>query len=313
MQNKISWTTPSTIINPGKIYPYQLIVSDSNCTVSGFNTIGTNCIDPSLGKCNSSKKLIIARGDSLYLISKREGVSVREIIVINKLDAPFTLYPGDQLIIPTTKQHVVEKGENLWNLSNCYGVDISTLRQINFLERKDTIQVGMKLKIPTKVRGADSKCLKRVAKRNIDKGDKRRKKQVKNNYASKYVWPVKGKILTNFGVSSSGLKNDGVNILSEIGKPVVAADSGKVVYSGNEIQAFGNLILIKHNNNETTAYAHLENVKVARGQLVAKGEIIANIGTSGKVSIPQLHFELRDSSGPLNPLKYLPINKSSVN
>ena len=86
-----------------------------------------------------------------------------------------------------------------------------------------------------------------------------------------------------------------------------------MVYSGNEIQAFGNLILIKHNNNETTAYAHLENVKVSRGQLVAKGEIIANIGTSGKVSIPQLHFELRDSSGPLNPLKYLPTNKSSVN
>ena len=64
----------------------------------------------------SSKELIIAEGDSLYIISKREGVSVREIIVINKLEAPFTLYPGDQLIIPTTKQHLVKKGENLWNL-----------------------------------------------------------------------------------------------------------------------------------------------------------------------------------------------------
>ena len=260
-----------------------------------------------------SKELIIAKGDSLYSISKREGVSVREIIVINKLKAPFILYPGDQLIIPITKQHVVKKGENLWNLSNCYGVDISALRQINFLDRKDNIQVGMKLKIPTKVRGANSECLKRVAKRNIEKGDSRRKKSINKNYTSKYIWPVKGKILTNFGVSSSGLKNDGVNILSEIGNPVVAADSGKVVYSGNEIQAFGNLILIKHNNNETTAYAHLEDVKVARGQLVSQGEIIANIGTSGKVSIPQLHFELRDSSGPLNPLKYLPKNESSVN
>ena len=261
----------------------------------------------------SSKELIIAEGDSLYIISKREGVSVREIIVINKLEAPFTLYPGDQLIIPTTKQHIVKKGENLWNLSNCYGVDISTLRQINFLDRKDNIQVGMKLKIPTKVRGADSECLKKVAKKNIDQREKRNKKQIKNNYTSKYIWPVKGEILTNFGVSSSGLKNDGVNILSEIGNPVVAADSGKVVYSGNEIQAFGNLILIKHNNNETTAYAHLEDVKVARGQLVSQGEIIANIGTSGKVSIPQLHFELRNSSGPLNPLKHLPTNRPSVN
>lgn len=105
---------------------------------------------------------------------------------------------------------------------------------------------------------------------------------------------------------AKGLRNDGINISANKGDPVFASKDGKVVYAGNEIQAFGNLILIKHYDNKTTAYAHLDKIKVKKGQTVKKGEVIAALGNSGKVSKPQLHFELRDSNGPLNPLKYLP-------
>ena len=166
----------------------------------------------------------------------------------------------------------------------------------------------MIIKIPQKIKSTPSKCLSDFSKDKIAKTDDSNiiitETERSSNYG--YIWPVKGKIIVKFGVSSSGLKNDGVNILSAKGKPVKAADSGKVVYVGNEIQAFGNLILIKHKNNKTTAYAHLENLKVSRGQIVIQGEIIAHVGNSGKVSVPQLHFELRDNTGPLNPLKYLP-------
>ena len=262
----------------------------------------------------SLKEVLITKGDSLYAISRNEGVSVRSIIAINKLKAPFILYPGDQLIIPLVKNHIVRKGETLWHLSKCYGVDIITLRDINKLQKQDTIKRGMKLKIPAKVRSTSSKCFDEISNRNIIvKAKEKNNNNVTIKMDSKYIWPVKGKILTSFGISNSGLKNDGVNILSEKGRPVLAVDSGKVVYSGNEIQAFGNLVLIKHKNNKTTAYAHLENVMVSRGQLVKQGEVIANVGTSGKVSVPQLHFELRDSSGPLNPLKFLPKSMSSIN
>ena len=93
---------------------------------------------------------------------------------------------------------------------------------------------------------------------------------------------------------AKGLRNDGVNISANKGDPVFAVESGKIVYAGNEIQAFGNLILIKHLDNKTSAYAHLEKIKVKKGQIVKKGEVIASVGNSGKVSTPQLHFEVRD-------------------
>ena len=110
------------------------------------------------------------------------------------------------------------------------------------------------------------------------------------------MWPVKGKIISKFGLLAKGLRNDGINISADIGNPVLAIESGKIVYAGNEIQAFGNLILIKHYNDKTSAYAHLDKINVKKGESVNKGQIIALVGNSGKVSIPQLHFEIRDKA-----------------
>ena len=263
----------------------------------------------------ASKKLVIAKGDNLYAISKKEGVSVRSIIDINKLEPPFVLHPGDQLIIPLIKKHIVKDGETLWSLSKCYGVDIITLRQINNLNKQDYIKKGMKLRIPSNFKKFSSECLKEISRTKIVRKESINKNisEINKSKEYNYIWPVKGKIISKFGISSSGLKNDGVNILSDKGKPVKAVDSGKVVYAGNEIQAFGYLILIKHKNDKTTAYAHLESLEVFRGQFVNQGEVIAYVGDSGKVTVPQLHFELRDSSGPLNPLKFLPENISKIN
>ena len=272
-------------------------------------------IDFSLSDEKRSKEITVAIGDSLYSIAKKEGVSVRAVIDINKLKAPFKLHPGEKIIIPLSKSHIVKKGETLWAISKCYGVDIITIKEINNIDKNGSINVGMIIKIPQKIKSTPSKCLSDFSKDKIAKTDDSNiiitETERSSNYG--YIWPVKGKIIVRFGVSSSGLINDGVNILSAKGKPVKAADSGKVVYAGNEIQAFGNLILIKHKNNKTTAYAHLENLKVSRGQIVIQGEIIAHVGNSGKVSVPQLHFELRDNTGPLNPLKYLPKTQSTIN
>ena len=122
----------------------------------------------------------------------------------------------------------------------------------------------------------------------------------------KFIWPVNGKVLSKFGIQPKGMRNDGVNIIANKGQPVLATQDGKVVYSGSEIEAFGNLILIKHNNNRTSAYAHVDNVEVVKGQIVKKGELIARVGNTGKVNRPQLHFEIRDNSGPIDPLILLP-------
>ena len=102
-----------------------------------------------------------------------------------------------------------------------------------------------------------------------------------------------------------GLHNDGINISADIGKPVYASEEGEVIYTGNEIPGYGNLILIKHKNNWITAYAHLDVIKLKKGEVVKRGDNIGTIGTSGNVKIPQLHFEIRKGKKALNPLKYL--------
>ncbi|PPR16472.1 MAG: Murein hydrolase activator NlpD [Alphaproteobacteria bacterium MarineAlpha9_Bin3] len=252
----------------------------------------------------STRIITVYEGDSLYSISKREGVSIRSIIKANKLEPPFTLYKGEKIIIAEPKVHIVKKGHTLYDIANCFNVSILDIMKMNQLLKSDKIYEGDKLFIPITPNNVKAKCSnikKTIANNNLNKS-----KEVINSSKYSYMWPVKGKIISKFGLLAKGLRNDGINISADKGKPVLAVESGKIVYAGNEIQAFGNLILIKHYNNKTSAYAHLEKINVKKGESVNKGQIIALVGNSGKVSTPQLHFEIRDKDGPLDPLKYLP-------
>ena len=276
----------------------------SGCTTTDYLSpvINKNNINNNIAK--GQRTITVYEGDSLYSISKREGVSIKSIIKANKLEPPFTLYKGDRLIIAKPKVHIVKKGHTLYDIANCYEVSISDLMKINQLKNNDKIYLGDKLFIPLYDNTNQTNC-NNITKVAITKEvNKTTEKKKNNNYS--YMWPVKGKIISKFGLLAKGLRNDGINISADIGNPVLAIESGKIVYAGNEIQAFGNLILIKHYNDKTSAYAHLDKINVKKGESVNKGQIIALVGNSGKVSIPQLHFEIRDKDGPLDPLKYLP-------
>jgi len=276
----------------------------SGCTTTDYlaPVINKNNINNNIAK--GQRTITVYEGDSLYSISKREGVSIKSIIKANKLEPPFTLYKGDRLIIAKPKVHIVKKGHTLYDIANCYEVSISDIMKINQLKNNDKIYLGDKLFIPLYDNTNQTNC-NNITKVAITKEvNKTTEKKKNNNYS--YMWPVKGKIISKFGLLAKGLRNDGINISADIGNPVLAIESGKIVYAGNEIQAFGNLILIKHYNDKTSAYAHLDKINVKKGESVNKGQIIALVGNSGKVSIPQLHFEIRDKDGPLDPLKYLP-------
>lgn len=276
----------------------------SGCTTTDYlaPVINKNNINNNIEK--GQRTITVYEGDSLYSISKREGVSIKSIIKANKLEPPFTLYKGDRLIIAKPKVHIVKKGHTLYDIANCYEVSISDIMKINQLKNNDKIYLGDKLLIPLYDNTNQTNC-NNITKVTITKEvNKTSEKKKNNNYS--YMWPVKGKIISKFGLLAKGLRNDGINISADIGNPVLAIESGKIVYAGNEIQAFGNLILIKHHNDKTSAYAHLDKINVKKGESVNKGQIIALVGNSGKVSIPQLHFEIRDKDGPLDPLKYLP-------
>src|SRR5690606_34890372 len=104
----------------------------------------------------------------------------------------------------------------------------------------------------------------------------------------KFFRPVQGNLLQNFGPKSDGLQNDGINIAAPLGTAVKAAESGVVVYSGDSLKSFGNLLLIRHDKGWVTAYAHLDRILVQRGTTVTRGEAVATVGKTGTVNQPQL-------------------------
>ena len=122
-----------------------------------------------------------------------------------------------------------------------------------------------------------------------------------------FSWPVRGRILSNFGPKADGLHNDGINIAARAGAPVIAAENGVVVYAGSELRGFGNLLLVRHADGWITAYAHLDKSLVKKGQKVTRGQAIGTVGTSGGVSQPQLHFEIRRGTQAVDPAKFLSV------
>jgi murein DD-endopeptidase MepM/ murein hydrolase activator NlpD len=120
-----------------------------------------------------------------------------------------------------------------------------------------------------------------------------------------FRWPVRGKVITSYGAKTNGKSNDGINLAVPEGTPVKAAEDGVVAYSGNELKGYGNLVLVRHANGYVTAYAHASELLVKRGDTIKRGQIIAKSGQSGEVGSPQLHFEIRKGSTPVDPLQFL--------
>jgi len=115
-----------------------------------------------------------------------------------------------------------------------------------------------------------------------------------------FRWPLRGRVISGFP------KNDGIDLAVPEGTAVHAAEDGVVAYAGNELKGYGNLILIRHSNGYVTAYAHASELMVKRNDSVRRGQVIAKSGQSGSVSAPQLHFEIRKGSTPVDPMQFLP-------
>lgn len=134
--------------------------------------------------------------------------------------------------------------------------------------------------------------------------------QVATAGRGRFIWPVRGNVLSAFGLKANGQKNDGLNILVTTGEPVRAAAAGEVVYAGDQVPSFGNLVLIKHAGGWVTAYAHLGRIAVSNRDQVTQGQQIGVGGQTGTVDQPQLHFEIRYAASPAD--KALPVDPSLV-
>ncbi|MBI1179228.1 MAG: LysM peptidoglycan-binding domain-containing protein [Alphaproteobacteria bacterium] len=250
------------------------------------------------------KIVVVQRGDTVFAIARREGVNPREIIELNGLQPPYLLNIGQRLRIPAGEHHSVVPGDTLYSISRRYGVDIRALMQANNIDDSYGIVVGQLLVIPPPSGGSLEPATSVAAVVPASAGPPARTPP--QQLPDGFIWPAKGQIISSFGPKKDGLHNDGVNIRVPRGTEVRAVAAGTVVYAGNDLKGFGNLVLVRHAGDWISAYAHNDDFLVTRGQIVQKGEVIARAGSSGAVTTPQIHFELRRGTRAVDPRDYLP-------
>ena len=304
-----------------------ILLFSSSCTVQKTNSNYTR-------ENKSALQLITVRdGDTLYSLSRHYNVTLRNLINQNQLVPPFQIFVGQKLRFKLPKMHTVQAGETIFSLSNQYGLDMRTLVSFNSLKAPFQIRPGDTIKIPNQKRRFKPSS---INKNNVvNKFDSKlpfpksnpktknsqnafNKSKIKEGVESKFrlttpaqrsstkfLWPVRGRIISNFGPRLGGLHNDGINIAAPKGSPVFAAENGVVAYAGSSLKGFGNLILVKHSGGWITAYAHTDKMLVVRGKKVMRGEKIATIGTTGGIKKPQLHFEIRKGSRAVDPKREL--------
>jgi murein DD-endopeptidase MepM/ murein hydrolase activator NlpD len=254
----------------------------------------------------------VAKGDTLYGIARRHGVPLRLLIEANGLRPPYNLAVGQRLALPAARAHVVRRGETVYAISRRYGVGMSALVRANNIRHPYTIRAGQRLALPaTMVRRPSSLATATKTRQSVTPATKRRAGRLAAvprappRSGRKFLWPLKGRVIIGFGPQGGGFHNDGINIAARRGASVLAADNGVVVYAGDDLKGFGNLVLIRHAGGWMTAYAHNAVLLVRRGELVKRAQAVARAGSTGRVSTPQVHFEIRRGVKAVDPRTYL--------
>jgi lipoprotein NlpD len=205
----------------------------------------------------------------------------------------------------------VQAGDTLSSISRETGVSVDRLIALNNISNPSLIRAGQRLRlndsaaVPASVDSSGSMAMQRM-----DRGESDPAPQAASApanvtpaaAASKlgFVWPAKGEIIQRFSPQTNG-----IDIAGNVGEPVVAAGAGSVVFAGDAVRGFGNLVIVDHGGGYITAYAHNETLMVTKGDTVKKAQQIATLGQSATTS-PRLHFEVRRNGTPVNPLSYLP-------
>jgi murein DD-endopeptidase MepM/ murein hydrolase activator NlpD len=301
-------------------------------------------------RADTNGSVRVSSGETLYSIAKTNKVDVKDLVAENDLQPPYQLSVGQRLRLPgasgassgavaqtsspsaatpssSARVHTVKNGETLYSLGRTYSVTPTAIASANSLSSPYSLNVGQQVRIPgggsangktanvpsmdnassAKENTLDSKPLETAKTRSepLPSPDQRT--------SSKFRWPVKGRVLSSYGPKSNGSRNDGINIAVPEGTSVRAAENGVVAYAGNELKGYGNLVLLRHDGGWVTAYAHNQVLHVKRGDRVTRGSVIAKAGSTGAVTSPQVHFEVRKGAEAVDPMKHLSGNSLAAN
>lgn len=228
----------------------------------------------------TGSEYIVKKGETLYSIAWRADVDVRTLAAINNIEAPYHIYPQQKLRL-TKKSSQPSK-----NNTGSKSTNISKPKVI-----KKPIAQKKKQEYGGTVAG--QKTSKKAQQQNTAFSQKIRNWQ----------WPATGKVINKFSTAKHG--NKGIDIAGQRGDSVKATANGKVVYAGDALQGYGQLVIVKHNDDYLSAYAHNDRILVKEQQVVKAGQVIAKMGDTDAERV-MLHFEVRFRGKSVNPLKYLP-------
>ncbi|MBL7084742.1 MAG: peptidoglycan DD-metalloendopeptidase family protein [Candidatus Omnitrophica bacterium] len=190
----------------------------------------------------------------------------------------------------TGAYHRVEKDQTLWRISKVYGVELEKIAKVNRLVDTSRIYVGQLIFIPDATLSIQTLTLATDFK---DRG-------------GDFIWPLKGKIVSFFGMKKDEVKNKGISIRTREKTSVKAARSGRVAFCSESLKGYGKIIILDHLDGYSTVYAHNSKNLAKLNQLVRQGEVLAQAGSSGRADSAELYFEIRKGHKPQNPFFYLP-------
>jgi lipoprotein NlpD len=235
----------------------------------------------------TAKTYQVKKGDTLFSIAFRAGMDYHRLAKLNRIAEPYTIYVGQVLVIAEDSNYqMAVKGPS--NQSSTANANYS--KPINSTSSSK----------PAKVVASRNKSS--YGQKQQDKDPEKPKITQSNSKTGPWLWPVKGPILAKFSHQEHG--NKGLDIGGVLGTPIKAAAAGQVVYAGNALRGYGNLIIIRHNDDFLSAYAHNHRLLVKERDMVAAGQLIAEMGSTDAERV-QLHFEIRFRGRSVDPLQYL--------
>lgn len=240
----------------------------------------------------------VKKGDTLYSIGFANNVDYKKLAILNNIKPPYRIYPGQKIKLKgrvTVLKKAQTKKPNITVVKTTTKPSNNT-KTNNPKPNDSSTSVSKKLV-------QKNNTQKPVPKVVVKKTPVKTQSNITQTSKAQWIWPVKGKILSSF--SSTDTSRKGIKIAVNFGKSVYASNNGTVVYSGDGLRGYGELIIIKHSNNLLSAYAHNSKRFVKEGQTVNQGQEIAKSG-KGNDGKPLLHFEIRKNGKPVNPVKYLP-------
>jgi murein DD-endopeptidase MepM/ murein hydrolase activator NlpD len=239
---------------------------------------------------NAVPVYVVKDKDTVEGLSQRYGVSSQTIIDRNNLKQPYTLKPGQALQMPGAR--FVADNVGTAAATQTAAANPSAPGPV----KREALAAPGQSEAPRSAAPAGEPTPLAPAAHSVT---------VPATPPARMAWPVSGKIVSSYG-TSGGQRNDGIDIAAAKGTTVKAAESGKVVYAGNEVAKMGNLLLVEHSGGYITAYGNNEALLVKKGDTVKKGQAIAKVGNSGGSAEPQLHFEVRRSGKTIDPTTVLP-------